>query len=343
MAGSPRKSRSAANKAKHAAAQAAKEAERAQDVAQLGDVPDAVVSGDNTRPRHTRTRARTGTRTRAAADSYQAQRFTAAAGELGNAIAVRIHRMRPAWCAGFLEDWPLDAGGGMAGLLEYLRDEHGGQLYRVEVLGPDGDPLHEVRLPVAGPPRELGRVIDRGRYEGAMRGDVEPATVAVAPAPAAPSSDPLVAMLVKSLVEGQTRDRNSSAELMREHSQQTINAVREVAQLVAQRQTEEQRQSSFAGQLQQFREGLEALDEVRDAIVATVPEGDDDARRDTSATRSFAMDQFLAQAAQSMSGRKERNTAPATQQRRPAQPAGPAPARVVRRGSKTRNTDGAAG
>jgi len=118
-----------------------------------------------------------GPQTREVIDHSIADEIAKLSAELKPGLIARIWRTRPSWAAGWIEDTPLDTGK-LADLLTYLSDEHGGQVYRITLLLPDGRPYQETSIPIAGPPRRRGRPVDRDTWEGQ-------AAAAAAPQPAA--------------------------------------------------------------------------------------------------------------------------------------------------------------
>lgn len=164
MAGRPR------TRAKQAAAAAAPTApaiaEPLPDAQPAPNAPARARARDGARPLRA---PYTGPGIRNAADSAQADALRSLAQHIRPGHTLRIERAAPRWCSGWLEDWPLDDPSGMGELLEYLRDEHGGQVYAVTVIGTGDVPLYTGRLTVAGPPKQRGRRIDRDEWEGNTR------------------------------------------------------------------------------------------------------------------------------------------------------------------------------
>ncbi|MFW5921396.1 MAG: hypothetical protein ACOCUS_06105, partial [Polyangiales bacterium] len=82
-----------------------------------------------------------GPEVRHAVDEQRAEQVRAFAGAMGQSGAeVQIERTRPTWCAGYLES--RDVGrGGWRELLEYVRDEYGGERYRLALVTPNGTEL----------------------------------------------------------------------------------------------------------------------------------------------------------------------------------------------------------
>lgn len=106
-----------------------------------------------------------GVSTKAAADSTFAGQLTELARHLRPSTVVRIERVRPSWCAGWIEDLALDEGN-LSELYEHLAEEWGGKSYRITVLLPNGAPAFEARIEIAGPPLEEGSPIDREEWAG---------------------------------------------------------------------------------------------------------------------------------------------------------------------------------
>jgi hypothetical protein len=76
---------------------------------------------------------------------------------------VRVERLRPSFAAGIVEDVMLDSGE-LAELIEHVREEHGGQRYKLTLLSANGTALSTSKLNIPGAPRAEGRVRRRGYW-----------------------------------------------------------------------------------------------------------------------------------------------------------------------------------
>lgn len=120
----------------------------------------------------------------AALDQREADDLRLLQEQLAPRARVRIFRARPTWAAGWVEDLSL-RNGVVGELLEYLRDEHGGQDYTIQVLGRDGQTvLYESELPIAGMVRRRGKPCTRDQWEGIETDVVKPQPTAAAVSPA---------------------------------------------------------------------------------------------------------------------------------------------------------------
>lgn len=132
---------------------------------------------DATRARDARTRARPmpptqtrapamGRSTHATIDEQQARAVRGLASFIKPGLTLRLSRTRPTWAMGFIEDYPVNDGESLSAFLEYVRDTHGGQTYKVEVLGAGDVQMFEGGISIAGPVRVDGRVVNRAKFEG---------------------------------------------------------------------------------------------------------------------------------------------------------------------------------
>lgn len=150
-----------------------------------------------------------------AVDELAMQQMQAFADALAPECTVRIERLRPTFAAGVCEDFLLDAGE-LAELIEHVREEYGGQRYKLTLLSANGTALQSTKLNVPGAPKHEGRRVTRSFWTG----DDEPR--ALAGAPVQNPSDQFAAM---------TAVLKTFAEIMgpRDNSADTIAAVREIA------------------------------------------------------------------------------------------------------------------
>lgn len=209
-------------------------------------IPDATSAGDPPAaqnvsretpplraPASARTRARAerppawdaGPAVRHSADTLRAAQLEDVAGQLRSGSIVRISRTRPLWAAGWIEDFPLDRSG-VPGLLEYLRDEHGGQGYQLSPLSPTGAVLADFPQFIAGAVRLRGRAVDRDAYErGGARAPEQPAAIH-APAAAAANDT----SMIKLVLDEARESRNATLDAVREMAKDSRAAVDRILQ-----------------------------------------------------------------------------------------------------------------
>jgi len=234
-----------------------------------------------------------GPQLRSTVDQLQAEEVGQLARVLRPGLFMRIERLRPHWCAGWIEDYPIQDAQ-VTELLEYLSEEHGGNLYRVLVVSPDGQPYFETRLKIAGPPRSAGRLIDRDRWEGRERND----------SPKPQENHRSNGNDWQGLVQGlgdmfrlvldtqrQTADRTMDAvrSLNESQSQQTQTLI---STIVESRERADSR-GSFASQLREVAQANEALQEVKDALREPVTPGGEEDESVMNAALKAATTDFL--------------------------------------------------
>lgn len=234
--------------------------------------PSAQTPGLEDLPRvsagaRTHARAPGGPVTRSTIDQRTAADLTALAAQLAPGFCVRLERTRPTWAAGWVEDLPIDDHD-LGAVLEYLRDEHGGQLYRATVLGTDGAELYTSRVPIAGPPRRRGRVLPRASWEGSDN-DHAP-TVAAQAAPQGLAIADLV-QLVQAMQSTSGERQETVLEAVREMTNQTQTSTRELVRAVLETRSAERTQGGLQHQLREVVEATHAIEEIREALA--VPDG----------------------------------------------------------------------
>jgi hypothetical protein len=215
-----------------------------------------------------------GRTTHAAIDEQTAKSVRTLASVIAPGLTLRLSRVRPTWAMGFIEDYPVNEGESLSGFYEYVRDEHGGQTYKVEVLGAGDVQLFEGGISIAGPVRVAGRVVNRARFEGR---DDEPARVAPTTAPSSSAHHDLE---VFKLILGMQRESNDAqlaavTGLVNRTSETTAQLLGALAQRDANAKPD-----SFVEQLAQIVDASTALDKVRKVIApparAQRASGDDD-------------------------------------------------------------------
>ena len=237
-------------------------------------------------------------------------------------VTLRIERTRPTWAAGFLEDYPIEVGDALRSLLEHLRDEHGGQHYRLTVLGAGEQALYSGSLPIAGPVRDRGKPITREAWESPR--ERNPAPV-VQPAQGGSDLASIVGMLGGAIGPLFTFLQKQSDRA----SQQTIDAVRDMAR-TSQRQTSEltnavlqirtdtQQRSGLAGQVSELIEGISAVDDLRSRVGTGERSGSGDPKEDEmSGALREAAKHFFTQFMGHMATQRSQSPAQQPQQRRP--------------------------
>lgn len=347
MAGTPKK---------RERAQAAAAAAAATPAGRVGGIPDAAaarVTEAAAATAHAHTRAREarparpatptsassmhghmGPATRNAVDGQQADTIRAMAAHIKPGVRLRLWRMRPTWCSGWLEDFALERGEGLGYLLEHIRDEYGGQSYKVEVLGLGDALLSEGTLAVSGPPREHGRPIDRAKWE--CRDD-EPVRADVAQTTRAPSPAfdmRAVVDVAKMFFDMQRAQSDSQLASVR----QMVGDSRElVVAALGQREQQTQKQT-FASQLGEIVEASRGIERVKKAFGAAAPtRHDDDQEQEQDETKILmreAIKGFVGSVAQGMSNKSTAAPSPS-----PMQPSAP----VSRRGILRRQPSQRAG
>ena len=208
-----------------------------------------------------------GASTRSAVDDAQASTMLRLAALLKPGVSIRIERSRPTWAAGWLEDHPLEAtGDALSELYEHLRDEHGGQLYRLTVLSPGEQPLYVGSQAIAGPVRVNGRAIGREAYELSQR----PANERVANAAPAPAEPFPIAQIVTALgsfvsllISEQDKRSQMQLDTVRDMAKVGQRQSSELVSAVLQVRQDEREQRGLVGQVTDLIEGLDAVEAVR--------------------------------------------------------------------------------
>jgi len=267
-------------------------------------IPDAQPIPAGTPVPNTRTHARVspprmampgfvGNQTKAAADTLEAERLRAVASQIRPGVTVQIERTRPTWCAGYLEDYPIDQDGeAFAELRAYVRDTYGGARFRLTVISSSGITLAEGNLPVAAPPRHFGKSIDRERWEGNLSQRQDAPTTARAPeaspiaAPAASANETLLG-----LVLGLVKDSNQATlTSVREMTAQTREQTADLVKAIIGTRSEERRERSITTQLGELVEVTRAVDKVNRQLfgaAARGPQEDPDVIAERESSRFF--------------------------------------------------------
>ena len=273
MAGRPK------TRAKRALAEAAAETRQAAEavVAAVQSMPEAVRRETPTQAT-VRARARElepapattakplelGTETRRAIDHDQAERLRALMAALRPGHTLQIERLRPQWAAGWVEDYVLDDVDTLPEVRGYLRDEHGGSLYRLSVIA-QGKVLYAGRMEIAGPPKLAGRVADRDAWEGVKRGG----NVGVQPSSSSSTAQSDTAGMLGVLrlfFDQQKLLTESTIESARDMVRQGSEQTRELVTEIVKGREQGQRDRSLGAQLGELVEATRAVDRVRKVI-----------------------------------------------------------------------------
>lgn len=210
-----------------------------------------------------------GSDTRHHFDKREASDFQQLTEQLEPGIIVRILRTRPTWAEGWIEDFELDDGD-LSELMHHIRSEHGGQRFRVQVLGRDNRVLYQAKVPIAGPVRRDGKVVTRDQWEsGSDTPHRDRAERERQQQPAAAATDPLaafrlmldmqkesgaqIATALKEMREGQT-----------EQTQRLVDAVVETRKHDA--------GSTLGAQLGELVKVTRQVDEIRADFAASGPQ-----------------------------------------------------------------------
>lgn len=243
------------------------------------DVADAILEGDERpeseiapakpkqrrAPRRESKNPRTwpqnlGPITRKTIDRQQAESLQDIAEHLQPGLRARIARIRPTWCAGWLEDQQIESSE-IAPLLEYIATEHGGQTYRVTVLSSDGRPVYDGQIQIAGPPKTRGRAIDRDEWEG-----IKDKPTATTPQPKGPDNSLVMVEMMKLLLESERHGAKNQIAAVREIIEATRNDNAQLMKALLTQRVQETAQSDVSTQIMSFAKVSKALSSLRDSI-----------------------------------------------------------------------------
>ena len=233
-------------------------------------VPEAAIAGaaaaapsearTRTRARATRA-AHVGPEVRKLADAVVAGDLAELASQLQPGAVLRLERVRPSWCAGWLVDYPLEHGD-LGEAFAFIQEEYGGQVYKTTVIAGE-TPMYTAKISVAGPPRDGGRLIQRWQWEGGEA----PATAAQPAQQGVGTSDmmqlfTLMMQQQQAAMGAQLAAVRESVDRQAAHTESLMQRVIDArAQEDERRQAVEHRQS-LAGQLQELAEAKSALDKA---------------------------------------------------------------------------------
>jgi len=198
----------------------------------------------------------TGPRTRHAVDTAVSDEVTRLSEQLAPGLTARIYRTRPSWAAGWIEDVPLDSGK-VADLLEYIAAEHGGSLYKVTLIAPDGRAYFDTSIPIAEPTKRRGKIITRDQDESGQ----QPAQKQT------PTNDSQAMQFLALLLENSRRAEERSARLLQEIVEASNRKTEEFLAIIKAQSGPSPK--SLVSELQSFIETKEA---IGDAITILTPE-----------------------------------------------------------------------
>jgi hypothetical protein len=255
------------------------------------EIPEAVAGGA-AHAHDARPRTRAGTRTREgyptpprapsparspgpgpkirnAVDTAQERSIDALASKLRPGVTLRLERAQPTWCAGWLEDYPVQDEEALGELYQHLATEWGGQTYKVTVLGAGDTVLYQTRIAIAGRPRQAGRFINRDEWEG--RSD-ERARAAAATASSSSSSVAggfdMVAQFVQLFMQQQQRTQELQLESVRDMVQRQTDTTTHLLTAVVNAQQQPPARATFVEQLGEVVEATNAIERVRKSFGA---------------------------------------------------------------------------
>ena len=281
-----------------------------------------------------------GSETRRSVDYQNASELERLAFVLRPGVPVRVERTRPHWCAGVVETYFTLESGRLDELIDYLRDEWGGQVYRVTVLQPHGAPAFESRLTVCAPPRSEGRRIYRDTWAGESEESDEDerpthrkkrtSNPEPTRSPAGPSTFGELRELLAMMQAMHADASGKSLDAVRDIIANTRAEKEQLIQAVTEMRTQEARSGSLVDQLGEFMTAQRALESVGKAFGAARGReenpGEDDLMK---GALKEAAKSFLGGAISSHFTKKRPNTqANAAAPARPPAPARARPAQI---------------
>jgi hypothetical protein len=201
---------------------------------------------------------------RSTADNLQADQLSHFAAALRPGIALSIERIKPPWCAGWLEEYSPE-NGTIGELFEYISSEYGGQSYRLTVRHLDGRPLYETKLQIAGKPRERGKPIDRDAWEGNARAAASPATPTTAAA-AAPDTQ-----LVLKMLDLAQANADRVLEAVEKIGQANSGQIARLIDTIVESRENTANRQGFLGSLKEVVDASEALSQVKGLLGSDAP------------------------------------------------------------------------
>lgn len=255
-----------------------------------------------------------GKATRERVDEFTADAAGSLAQQLTPGLCLRIERLQPRWCAGWLEDFPLDSGE-LGELYEYLADEYGGKVYKVTAIDAGNNPLWSSRVNVAGPPRHAGRVVTRAQWEGEPDG-AAPAAPTAAPAVGNGLGDTLA--FLKLVLDQNDKASAAQLEAVREAVNTSKESTTELMQLLVQERADERKSQSLGGQLADLVESSKAIQKVGKFFGAADGDSAAEERGVLQGAADEAMGHFVEQFVTSQFGQKGEESRPRVRRARPA-------------------------
>lgn len=210
-------------------------------------------------------------------DSHEAAQASGFATALQPGVMVRIERLRPGFCAGWVEDVELEEGG-VGELYQYVAEEWGGQSYRLTALSADGSAMYVTKMKIAGGPRDEGVPINRAEWDAAARGE-DPRAVnqpaAAAPPAAAAGAAGGSGMFIDFLGLFLKEQRES-----RDHIFQSVRAMTEthgkntsdLMTALSSQATEARTANSLPAQIGELTKGMAAVEELKQTVLDGQPE-----------------------------------------------------------------------
>lgn len=221
-------------------------------------------------------RASTGPATRNESDRRNASELSELAEKLNAGMSVRLERTRPTWAAGWVEDVMIDDHD-LASVIDYVNQEHGGQMYRATVIGVDGAPLYTARLPVSGPPRRQGKILPRSWWTG---DDPEPRIANPIAQPqreqtAAPGFDLNAIVNLVSQITSQGRERQDTlVDSVREMNAQNQATTTKLLTALMSHREQERQGGGLRDQLRELVQAKQAFEEVQEVLGVAPPTRD---------------------------------------------------------------------
>lgn len=216
---------------------------------------------DRERDRAPASGGRPGPATRGYADQRAAGQMADLDEGLGQSVVVSIERLRPRWCAGWLEDADADPAN-LGELREYIADEWGGSAYRLTING------EERALKIAGPPKAEGRRVYREDWEN-ERAPGRTAQPAQSQQP--PQESTMINLLSLVMSEGR-ESRNAVLDSVKEMQAMGANNIQNLLSQLSANREQAQASTSFGAQVAELRQGMAAVKELKDDIAEDAPE-----------------------------------------------------------------------
>lgn len=267
-------------------------------------------------PEHTSARERvpepspvaTGPLTLSALDTTESRRVLTLQDAVEPCSTLRITRTRPHWAEGYLEHYELEEGEGYEELLDYLRDEWGGTVYRIDVMSRDRRRvLFTGKEKIGGPVKREGKACTREQWESGS--DAKPARLVVSnPQPTAAAAQPFGGMDPLALFDRfqgmaeKIAAANSDAIKQLSTSQQAV--VKELMTRVGNGAPTQQ--GSILEQMREFANTATAIDQVREQLAP--PEKPNNAAADESLGNQIMKEVIKEGVLQEMRGRQPQPT-----------------------------------